>query len=281
MVDIWDDSISDPADELGLWKDMKFHLSAKDHWVVNGILPKISEWQKFHSDSILWISSPYMGRDSWLTQFSLDLIHAAQTEGHILTFALCDRPEGHRLTFICLLKQLICQVVHNRPQLVMEAPSLFTPRSIRKATTLRRVMEIFERIVEKLEILLVIIDRIDLCQAEQDGLLMLQHLSDLSQSRNGTLRILITSAEDLPDSAFADLAISIVKVNLKKKKKQVKKPDFLRGAQMNRRFDPLRPVYTRMARAYLSIRTLNRHFLDYFFDDDPSYIIIKRWGEIF
>src|SRR4051812_7785472 len=36
------------------------------------------------------------------------------------------------------------------------------------------------------------------------------------------------------------------------------------------------PTYTRMARRHLSIETLNRYNIDYEFDRDPNYVLIKR-----
>jgi len=41
--------------------------------------------------------------------------------------------------------------------------------------------------------------------------------------------------------------------------------------------DPNRPTYTRMSRRHLSIETLNRYRIDYEFDVDPDYVLIKRW----
>ena len=38
-----------------------------------------------------------------------------------------------------------------------------------------------------------------------------------------------------------------------------------------------RPVYTRLSRRYLSIETLNQHRIEYELDEDPSYVLIKRW----
>ncbi|KFY70285.1 hypothetical protein V498_10372, partial [Pseudogymnoascus sp. VKM F-4517 (FW-2822)] len=38
-----------------------------------------------------------------------------------------------------------------------------------------------------------------------------------------------------------------------------------------------RPMYTRMARRYLSFETLNAFRIDYTIDQDPDYILIKRW----
>ncbi|KAF4625590.1 hypothetical protein G7Y89_g12575 [Cudoniella acicularis] len=41
--------------------------------------------------------------------------------------------------------------------------------------------------------------------------------------------------------------------------------------------DSNRPTYTRMSRKYLSIETLNKFHIDYEFDTDPEYFLIKRW----
>ncbi|KAH8759290.1 hypothetical protein BGZ57DRAFT_708636, partial [Hyaloscypha finlandica] len=41
--------------------------------------------------------------------------------------------------------------------------------------------------------------------------------------------------------------------------------------------DLSRPTYTRMSRKYISIETLNRYRIDYEWDQDPDYILIKRW----
>jgi len=41
--------------------------------------------------------------------------------------------------------------------------------------------------------------------------------------------------------------------------------------------DPNRPTYTRMARRHLSIETLNRYRIDFEYDRDPEFVLIKRW----
>lgn len=41
--------------------------------------------------------------------------------------------------------------------------------------------------------------------------------------------------------------------------------------------DPNRPTFTRMARRHLSIETLNAYKIDYEFDVDPNYVLIRRW----
>ncbi|ERT00210.1 uncharacterized protein SPSK_09204 [Sporothrix schenckii 1099-18] len=38
-----------------------------------------------------------------------------------------------------------------------------------------------------------------------------------------------------------------------------------------------RPTYTRMARRHLSIETLNYYHIDFDYDQDPEYILVKRW----
>ena len=40
---------------------------------------------------------------------------------------------------------------------------------------------------------------------------------------------------------------------------------------------PNRPVYTRLSRRHLSIETLNQLNIDYVYDKDSDYILIKRW----
>lgn len=40
---------------------------------------------------------------------------------------------------------------------------------------------------------------------------------------------------------------------------------------------PQRPTYTRMARRHLSIETLNYYHVDFDYDQDPEYILVKRW----
>jgi len=41
--------------------------------------------------------------------------------------------------------------------------------------------------------------------------------------------------------------------------------------------DAARPTYTKMARRYLSVETLNTFRIDYTIDKDPDYFLIKRW----
>ncbi|CAL3968781.1 unnamed protein product [Diplocarpon coronariae] len=41
--------------------------------------------------------------------------------------------------------------------------------------------------------------------------------------------------------------------------------------------DPNRPTYTRMSRRHLSIETLNRYRIDYEYDQDHDFVLIKRW----
>ncbi|CAK7198092.1 hypothetical protein SEUCBS139899_000750 [Sporothrix eucalyptigena] len=40
---------------------------------------------------------------------------------------------------------------------------------------------------------------------------------------------------------------------------------------------PQRPTYTRMARRHLSIETLNYYHVDFDYDQDPEYVLVKRW----
>ncbi|TAQ89469.1 hypothetical protein B7494_g2214 [Chlorociboria aeruginascens] len=64
--------------------------------------------------------------------------------------------------------------------------------------------------------------------------------------------------EDLRKHGFDERQISVVT----KKEPQI---------------DPNRPTYTRMSRRHLSIETLRQYRVEYEFDMDPDYILIKRW----
>ncbi|KAJ5047625.1 uncharacterized protein L3040_003446 [Drepanopeziza brunnea f. sp. 'multigermtubi'] len=99
----------------------------------------------------------------------------------------------------------------------------------------------------------------------------------------------------------ADAAIEKYKVEQaekaakEKKEKEAREKEYqtrlqedLRRSGMNERqiaavlkkdkgIDPNRPTYTRMSRRHLSIETLNRYRIDYEFDQDPDYVLIKRW----
>ena len=48
-------------------------------------------------------------------------------------------------------------------------------------------------------------------------------------------------------------------------------------AKKEKAIDPSRPTFTRMSRKFLSIETLNAFKIDYEFDVDPHYVLIKRW----
>jgi len=70
--------------------------------------------------------------------------------------------------------------------------------------------------------------------------------------------------EDLRKSGMDEDQIAVVL-----KKEGAKKPQ--------QALEPARPTYTRMSRRHLSIETLNVHRIEYEFDVDPDYVLIKRW----
>ena len=201
------------GDEMRLWETVRFRLSQRDRWEGNGILLYLSFWTRLPSNSILWISGPSSSRDTWVSQFSLDLIRASQAQESLLTFALCDRPRGRSYTDVELVKRLICRIIERRPILVFESPEIFDARLFQRAETFEKVWELFSRIVATLDMLFLIIDRLDLCHMESqsdEGESLLTRLSDLVEQHQKRLKVVVTSGE--PGPPPSKLAISFCKI---------------------------------------------------------------------
>src|SRR5437763_7463195 len=109
-------------EELQLWQSRQFRLSPKDHWEGNGMLDYLQEWNELPYPSVLGIFGPNRDRDSWVTEFSLDMIQAFQVQNELVTFALCDRPSDQHYTPVVVIKRLICQLLEQRPMLILEEP---------------------------------------------------------------------------------------------------------------------------------------------------------------
>ena len=198
---------------MRLWQDVYFRLSPKDRWEANGILLYLTFWTRLSANSILWISAPAPNRDTWVTEFSLDVIRASQAQDAVLSFVLCDRPRGESYTDTQLLKRLICRAIEKQPTLVVENPELFDTRLFQRAETFEQVWRVFERIVAMIEPLFIILDRWDLCDLRfwsDEGETLLTRLSELVERNPKSLKIIITSAE--PDPPQSNLAISFCKI---------------------------------------------------------------------
>jgi hypothetical protein len=163
IIETWSPQVGAIERELQLWQKPRFSTDPRDHWTQNRILPYIFSWRKLKANFTLWICSEGQGRQAWMTEFSLDLIRVCRSQGQLVTFALCDRPNNVRWTPQILIKQMICQLLHQNPRLAIQEPEIFDLRALRQAKTSKTTFRILKAIVPRLENLLIIIDRLELC----------------------------------------------------------------------------------------------------------------------
>ena len=220
LFDIWDSQVGAIENELQLWQKPRFFTDPRDHWSHNGILPCIVKWRELSFNSILWVSSESNGRQSWMTEFLLDLLRVARSKEQIMTFALCDRPQGIRWTPEIVMKQLICQLLHLNPVLATEEPELFDPRIFRRVSNFASSYQLLSSILARLDSLLILIDRIDLCQKDPDSpgdQSIVQAFSKLTKRYPKTLKTIITSGGSVNVEEFLRLGISLAIINTRRR----------------------------------------------------------------
>ncbi|KAL6909248.1 hypothetical protein GGI43DRAFT_172447 [Trichoderma evansii] len=222
IFDVWDNDVGDVEDEFRRWQSLRFFTDIRDHWSQNGILLRLAEWRglcESSQNSIFWVSSENNGRQRWLTEFSINLIDICRSQGQLITFAMCDRPEGVRWTPQQVLKQLILQLLTSRPELTLSAPDVFNARKFRKASTFGAVLKILHAIMPLMGSIVIVIDNLDKCipdPAAQDVNIAMA-LSMLVKIYPRTLRIIITTGQVVSPSILAGLPISVAVVSTKRR----------------------------------------------------------------
>jgi len=216
----------DVYDELELWRGVSFRLSPGDHWERNGILDQMLLWGK-SDDPIFFCVGPFGSKHSWVTSFSLDLISMFRTAKATLTFALCDRPRDYENPGLStwsptmLVKRLLGQLLEQEPMLFLQHPEVFTARNFAKAKDFFAVWRLFERVVERLDRLFIIIDRVDACKGLDDAKVglgdgLIRNLVTLARRHQQKLRIVITSAEKPPLELCETLKLRYAYINTQK-----------------------------------------------------------------
>ncbi|KAL7974254.1 hypothetical protein HDV63DRAFT_399837 [Trichoderma sp. SZMC 28014] len=222
IFDAWDNDVGDVEDEFRRWQSLLFFTDIRDHWSQNGVLPLLAEWRgrcETCQNSIFWVSSENNGRQSWLTEFSINLIDICRSQGQLITFAMCDRPEGVKWTPQQVLKQLILQLLNSRPSLIVSAPDIFNTRRFRKASNFDALVKLLHAIVTMIESVVVVIDSLDRCTPDPAA----PHaniaiaLSTLVKMHPRNLRIIITTGQIVSPSVLPGLPISIAVVNTKRR----------------------------------------------------------------
>jgi hypothetical protein len=230
LIDIWDGEVGDVEHELRLWGSLRFSTAARDHWSQNGILECLFKWRALCEDestaSVLWICSEGHGRQAWMTEFSLDLVRVCRAQGQPVTFALCDRPKT-KWTPKQVLKQLIAQLLHQNPEVVLSNPAVFNRRSFRRATSFQATLDLLVSVIGTLESLVIVIDRLDLCALDDNDpvgtgqpdvmLTLALALSVLMTTYPQSVRILVSSAVIAGPQSLPGLPFSFAKVNTRRR----------------------------------------------------------------
>ncbi|UKZ63902.1 uncharacterized protein TrAtP1_005123 [Trichoderma atroviride] len=222
IFDIWDSDAGNVEDEFHQWQALHFLTDIRDHWSQNGILTHLTEWRKLcdeSQNSILWISTEDNGRQSWLTEFSINLIDICRSQGQLTTFAMCSRPKSAKWTPQQVLKQLLLQLLHSRPSLTISAPEVFNTRRFRKAETFDGVFQLLCAAIALLGSVVFIIDRLDECTADLAArhANIAQVLSMLVKMHPRNIRIIVTSGRVVSPPMLPGLPISFAVVSTKRR----------------------------------------------------------------
>ncbi|PYH64452.1 uncharacterized protein BO88DRAFT_374348 [Aspergillus vadensis CBS 113365] len=228
LIDIWHDDVGDVEHEHQLWQSLRFSTDMRDHWSQNGILPCLADWRE-HCDtsenSILWVSSQSNGRQSWLTEFTIDVVSVCRSQGQDIMIAMCDRPNGVKWTPAQLLRQLIAQLLIDHPELTVLRPGIFNARSFRRATKFDALYRLLNSVVAVLKSVLIIIDRLDLCVAdpnEKDDDIT-RALSILARAYPN-LRVIVTTGEIVSPSMLPGFPVSFAMVNTRRHPRRRRSP---------------------------------------------------------
>jgi hypothetical protein len=117
------------------------------------------------------------------------------------------------------MKHLICQLLHLNPELSLEEPEVFDTREFRRAksfkSTVKLLTSILARLNSRLDPILLIIDRLDLCSRDpetSDEQNIATSLSSLAKMFPKTLKIIITTGQIISAKELLGLAISFAAI---------------------------------------------------------------------
>lgn len=170
--------------------------------------------------------TPRRIRQSWLTEFSLDIIRVCQSQGQSVIFGMCDRPGGIKWTPTRLLRQLAAQILINWPELTVLQAGIFNCRSFRNASSFPALCRLLDSVVAVLKSVVIVIDRLDLCipeSGEEDGHIA-RVLSELVKSHPHSLRIIVTTGKVVPPFMLPGLPISFAMVNTERRPRRRESP---------------------------------------------------------
>lgn len=183
-----------------------FRLSQKDHWYAetNAILDLLVAWTRSHAP-LFWIGGTSGYQDPWISELSVDMVHALNTQQLTVLYIFCTDLTGDSEekdpTLRTLMKSLIIQLLELHPQLAYEDAGYYSVDWFQRANTFDKLWQIFSRLATKVTDLFIIIDRIEECAVDKSANLkqhFLPALADLLPQISGS-RAIITSVYEVPE----------------------------------------------------------------------------------
>jgi hypothetical protein len=203
-------------------------MSQRDRWENNGLLTHLLHWSSLHRPNLLWIAGQSGNQDSWVTDFSHDLIRAMESQDILMLFVLCrngfdgddgvsdedSSVDGERsITSLVLVKMIISQILEKRPDLVIKLPGVLNGRTMGKLRSFGKAWELLKTILAELkEHVLLVIDRIDGCADHEGSGIDEELLPRLVEIAEGEeeLDVIVTSLYVAPEDMLEDERISHV-----------------------------------------------------------------------
>jgi hypothetical protein len=155
-------NLPDADDELKRLANHTFRLSPKDHWDQNGVLSAFKQWAEAGRKAAFWIGGSSGNQDNWVTEMSIDLIRALDSQDKVVAFVFCDG-FSESITPLTLLERLIMQLLQAYPLLAFHNPEYINARRLRKAESFHQLWSIWQWLIGQTGEIFIIIDLIDKC----------------------------------------------------------------------------------------------------------------------
>jgi hypothetical protein len=201
---------------LRVARESHARLSFKDQWENNGIVEVLSEWSSSERASLLWVGGQCGNQDSWVTQFSADLVAALRSQKSDITVAhaFFDCTPDRLLTATDFVKVTIARIIEERPVTVVELPELLNTRLLRPKSTFAQCWLVLEGLIDCLSGFFLVLDRVDAGADNEHGLPvaeeLLPKLLGLVSKCPDKVKIIITSAEEPPNACQGNSLLSSV-----------------------------------------------------------------------
>jgi len=216
LVEAFATDLPTSSEELSWARESNAKLSFKDQWENNGIVDVLSEWANSEVASLLWIGGQSGNQDSWVTQFSADLVTAlnSQTTDVTLAYGFFDSCPDRALTARDFVKTTIARIIEQRPRILLELPELLNTRMLGPSSTFSRCWTVLDGLIDRLSAVFFVLDRVDAGADNEQGLPvaeeLLPKLLGLVSKSPDKVKIIVTSSEEPPIAYQGDSMLSLI-----------------------------------------------------------------------